>query len=276
VFVLTGAASGIGRHLTGALVRDGQIVVATDIHEEALRVAADADHWHDGQITIAPLDVRSGEAWDTRLQDVIEAHGQIDVLMNVAGWIRPGLIHEADNQQIDNHLDINTKGTILGTRTAAAHMVRQGQGHIINIASMAALAPIPGIGLYSASKFAVRGFSLAAAHELRQLGVYVTVVCPDAVQTPMLDLQVDYQEAALVFSGSRPLLVEEIQRAIFQRVLTRRPLEVIVPRRRGWLAKMASAMPGMNAPLLRRLHRRGLARQAAIKAACDKNPPPAS
>jgi NAD(P)-dependent dehydrogenase (short-subunit alcohol dehydrogenase family) len=75
-------------------------------------------------------------------------------------------------------------------------------------ASPAAFAPVPGLSLYAASKFAVRGFSLAAAQELRRHGVFVTVVCPDAVRTPMLALQRDYPEAALTFSGPRTLGVE--------------------------------------------------------------------
>src|SRR5205823_4569252 len=110
-------------------------------------------------------------------------------------------------------------------------------GHIINIASMAALAPIPGISLYSASKYAVRGFSLAAAQELRAHGVYVTVVCPDAVQTPMLDAQLAHDEAAATFSGPRLLTVEEVGRAIIGQGLARRPLEIYLPPSRGWLAR---------------------------------------
>ena len=63
----------------------------------------------------------------------------------------------------------------------SGRMVAQKFGHIVNVASMAAFAPVPGLSLYSASKYAVRAFSLAAAIELREHGVAVTVVCPDAV-----------------------------------------------------------------------------------------------
>src|SRR5205085_5137897 len=133
----------------------------------------------------------------------VTTYGRVDVLMNVAGYLLPGYIHETSADQIERHMDINAKGLMLGTQAAARVMVRQGQGHIINIASMAALAPVPGLCCYSASKYAVRAFSLAVAQELRPHGVYVTAVCPDAVQTPMLDLQVDYQEAAMTFSGRR-------------------------------------------------------------------------
>ena len=89
--------------------------------------------------------------------------GRIDVLMNVAGIIAPGKVHEITADRMLSHLDVNARGVMLGTQAAARQMVRQGQGHIINIASLAGLAPIPGIAPYTASKFAVRGFSLAVA-----------------------------------------------------------------------------------------------------------------
>ena len=75
------------------------------------------------------------------------------------------------DEDVHRHFDVNVKGVIFGTRAAAARMIPQGHGHVVNIASMAALAPIPGLALYSASKYAVRAFSLAAAEELRAHGV---------------------------------------------------------------------------------------------------------
>ena len=109
----------------------------------------------------------------------------------MAGVLRVERVEDLQPESVALQLDVNTKGVILGTQAAAKVMVGQGRGHIINIASMAALAPVPGISVYSASKFAVRGFSLAAAQELEDRGVQVTVVCPDAVDTPMVDYQLD-------------------------------------------------------------------------------------
>ena len=121
-----------------------------------------------------------------------EAWGEIDVVMNIAGVIRPGEIRSIQAEDVDYHFDINVKGLIFGTRAAAQRMIPRGRGHIINVASLASMAPIPGLGLYSASKYAVRGFSLSAAEELRHHGIAVTTVCPDAVDTPMVDKQLDY------------------------------------------------------------------------------------
>ena len=154
---------------------------------------------------------------------------------------------------------------MLGTQTAARQMVRQGSGHIVNISSMAGIAPIPGIASYTASKFAVRGFSLAVAHELRPHGVSVSCVCPDAVETPMLELQMSHAAAALTFTAKRFLTVEDVGRAVFDHVLPRRPLEVTLPRRRGWLAKLTSLWPSTTGWLLPSLTKDSLKRQEAYR-----------
>jgi 3-oxoacyl-[acyl-carrier protein] reductase len=263
--LLTGCASGIGRHLVGALLARGHRVVATDIAEEKLRACAEADRWSTRDLRLAPLDVRSAEDWETALDLGEQAFGPIDVVMNVAGALRPGWVHTITPGDVDLHLDVNVKGTMLGTRAASARMVPRRKGHIINIGSLASLAPVPGIALYSASKFAVRGFSLAAATELRPHGVAVTLVMPDAVETPMLDLQVHFEEAAMTFSGDKPLTVRDIARVILEEVLPRRPLEVTIPASRGLLARVANTAPGLSRVLAPVLVKKGRARQEAVK-----------
>src|SRR6185295_6401487 len=111
----------------------------------------------------------------------------------------------------------------------ARRMIPAHRGHIVNIGSLASLSPVPGLSLYVASKFAVRGFTLSAAMELREHGVSVTLIMPDAVETPMLDKQVAYKEAAMTFSGQRPLTVHDIERLIVDTVLPYKPLEAAIP-----------------------------------------------
>jgi len=274
VMVLTGCASGIGCHLATVLAAAGHQLLLTDINLSGLQDAARRHNWSPDQVQLRQLDVSDAAAWADALDAAIERWGRIDVLMNIAGYLRPGLVHAQTADDVDRHIDINTKGTLYGTQAAAARMVPQRSGHIINIASMAGLAPVSGISLYTASKFAVRGFSLAMANELRPYGVAVSVVCPDAVRTPMLELQLDYPEAALTFSGSRPLEVTEIERLIIGHVLPRRPMEAILPRSRGWLAKLTSLMPGVSRRVLPILLKKGQAGQAAARARRTAGPGP--
>ena len=253
-FVLTGCASGIGRHLAGELLSRGHRVFATDLNEAGLRSAA--REWPADRTLLRALDVRDPEAWGAVTTAAFEAWGRIDVVMNIAGFLHPARVHEVTDREVDLTFDVNVKGVVYGTRAAARIMVPQRRGHIINIASMAALAPVPGLALYCASKYAVRGFSLSAAGDLRPHGVSVTVVCPDAVRTPMLDLQKGYEEAALTFSG-RVLTVEDVAQTVLNRVLKRRPLEVAIPRSRELLARAANLAPGLGLRLAPALSRKG-------------------
>lgn len=265
-FLITGCASGIGRHLAERAVTAGHQLLATDLDAAALAREAQRLGWRAPQVDHCPLDVRDANAWPAVIDRAVQTFGRLDVVMNVAGVIQPGYVHEISPETVLLHIDVNARGVMLGTQAAARQMVRQGHGHIINISSMAGIAPIPGIASYSASKFAVRGFSLAVAHELRSHGVSVTCVCPDAVETPMLDLQMTHEAAALTFSAKRFLTVEDVGRAIFERALPRRPLEITLPRSRGWLAKLTSLWPASARWLLPSLTRDSLKRQARYRA----------
>jgi 3-oxoacyl-[acyl-carrier protein] reductase len=262
--VLTGCASGIGHCLSRRLLQDGHRVLATDIDFDGLQNAAQG--WPQESRRLAPLDVRDADAWETVMDDAMDAWQGIDVVMNVAGFLRPARIAEASVEDVHRHFDINVKGVVFGTRAAAQRMLPARRGHIINIASLASLAPIPGIALYSASKYAVRGFSLAAAEELRNHGIAVTTVCPDAVATPMLDLQTAYPEAALTFTAPKFLSVDEVADLVLGKVLRKRPLLVSLPRRRALLARLADLFPAMQRPIASLLERQGLKRQADFKA----------
>lgn len=265
VFILTGAASGMGRHLAGALARRGHRVLATDVAAAALDEAARADRWPDESVRRAVLDVRSDEAWRVALATALDAFGRVDVLLNVAGFLRPGRIWATETKDVDLHFDVNVKGVVHGMRVVGGYFVEQKRGHIVNLGSLASLAPVPGLTLYSASKFAVRGVSLAAAQELAEHGVSVSLVMPDAVATPMLDLQVDHPEAALTFSGPKPLTVQDIEEALVNDVLVNKPLELALPWQRGFVARIANTVPRSAAVLRPILERKGREAQNKFK-----------
>jgi 3-oxoacyl-[acyl-carrier protein] reductase len=261
VFLLTGAASGIGRHLAGALSARGHRVLATDVDAEALARARAADNWATDSVVSCGLDVRSVAQWEDALAAALRSFGRVDVLLNVAGYLKPGAGWAASTEEVDRHIDVNFKGMVHGTRIIGRHFVDKRAGHIINFGSLASLASVGGLTLYCATKFAVRGFSLASAQEMSEHGVAVTLVMPDAVQTPMLELQLDYPEAAITFSGGRPLGVEDIERLLVEVVLPRQPLEVSIPFLRGVLAMLATLFPGLTPALAPALARKGRAVQ---------------
>ncbi len=162
------------------------------------------------------------------------------------------------------HLDVNAKGTAFALQAAAAHMIPRGGGHVVAISSISALVPVPGLGLYSASKAASRALCLAAGHELRRHGVAVTVVCPDGVETPMTRRIRGDSAAAVVFSGGGLLTVEEVGDVVLGRVLARRPREVVLPAHRGWLARLANLSPALHGAVMGLLERLGRRRMGVL------------
>lgn len=265
VAVVTGAASGVGRGLVARLAADGWHVAAGDIRTDELVRVADELGWPDDRVRCCELDVRDAAAWEALLDAVEADWGPVDLVANVAGVLRPGSVGALDDADVDFHIDVNVKGVIRGTEAAARRMRRRGSGHVVNLGSLASIAPVPGLALYSASKFAVRSFSIIAAYELRDTGVAVTCVCPDAIDTPMLDLQLDHAEAAITFSGPKTFTVDDIVAVLVDDVLVRRPIEVRIPRSRGALATAASAFPTASLRLAPVMRRRGLRRQERLR-----------
>ena len=258
--LVTGAASGIGLAIVNELIRRGDSVLALDISAAGLDAARLTQHWPGDRVTCRSHDVRDAASWQSVINEAATVGGHIDVLINCAGVVRPEFVDELTADAIDLQVDVNLKGVLLGTRAAAAFMAGNGGGHIVNIASMAALTPVPGIAVYSATKHAVRAFTLAAARELEDRGVHLSVVCPDAVATPMVDYQVDFPQAAMTFSGTRVLTAEEVAAAVIRRALVERRLEIILPWSRGMIARSTNWMPRW---LLRRLSKSFVARGRA-------------
>ncbi len=260
VAILTGAASGVGRHFAAELRRrrPHMRLVLADVDREALGEAF-VEHEN---VVLESFDIRSAQEWQRVVEETLERFGAIDYLFNIAGIDRVAMFIEQPLANIDALVDINLKGSLYGMRILAAHMAERGSGHIVNMASLAGIAPTPGSAIYSATKFALRAVSIAAAVELRSGGVYVTVICPDLVHTPLLEQHVRLAEpeaAGLIFSGPRALSVDEVSEAIF-RAMRERPLEIALPRGRGLLAKLSSAAPGTLLALYEPLKRRGVKR----------------
>eukprot|EP00756_Hemistasia_phaeocysticola_P050763 Hpha_TRINITY_DN2594_c0_g1::TRINITY_DN2594_c0_g1_i1::g.1299::m.1299 len=278
-FLLTGCASGMGRHLTSVLLRLGHRVAATDVNVNGLRELMRTDGWEDlassngGALIVLPLDVCSRSQWDEVLREVDAKWGGLDVCMNIAGFLVPAKIQDATAQDIDTHIDVMVKGPIHGTQLCAALMARRGiHGHIINFSSMAAVGPVSGVTLYAAAKFGCRGFSLAANKDLMCSGVAVTCLMPDALQTPMVDKQLNYEGGAYAFSG-KILTVLDLERCMLEYILPDRPVEVwLSPRSEvtalgGLGGVLANVIHSSRAVLFaeRKMLEAGLAKQREIK-----------
>lgn len=239
--IITGAANGIGNQMAKTMIAHGYQVTLCDLDNNSLQKQfADLPK---SQVLIKKLNITSAEEWKSVLAAAIKTFGKIDYLFNIAGVVVPGFAHELALKDFDLQMDVNAKGNIYGAKLCAEQMIRQGHGHIINVVSLAGLNPVGGLAAYSASKYALRGFSLAMAADIKHLGVDVTIICPDLVKTHQFDLQLDYpKESALVFSGRKPLTVHDVEKA-FWRAMKKKPLQIALPFYRGVLSKIGDLFP---------------------------------
>ncbi|MEO8600965.1 MAG: SDR family oxidoreductase [bacterium] len=185
--IVTGGASGIGEAIAEALARNGVAVWLADrqlalAEQVAMRIRAVG-----GAATAVELDVRDAPAFHGVVERVIAQAGRLDYLFNNAGIAVTGEAREYVAADWDDVIDINLRGVTNGIQAAYPTMIRQGFGHIINTASMAGLVPVPMQASYSATKSAVVALSRVLRIEARAHGVRVSVLCPAAVRTPILN-----------------------------------------------------------------------------------------
>jgi short-subunit dehydrogenase len=241
--VVTGASGGLGTAFVNALRSRGYRVVGTDL--------AGSDR---------VLDVSDADACRHLAREV-----RPDVWINNAGVVSAGSAIEQPDAEIRRTVEVNLLGVINGTRAAVEVMRERGSGTVLNIASLASFAPLPGETVYAATKHAVRAFTVGTAYELRGSGIRLTTLCPDGIRTPMLDSIIGDRRLALVFSGGRaPLEPDRVAKVGVELIDGRRyrPLASI-PRHRGVLARLVGISPRLFliiAPLLETVGQRNQAR----------------
>lgn len=182
--IVTGGGSGIGAALCRALDLAGAHVLCTDIDE---RAAGDVVSTLGPRARAARLDVTDSAAVQSTVDDVVARSGRLDLLFNNAGIVWGGDTELLTLDQWNAIIDINIRGVVHGVAAAYPQMLRQGHGHIVNTASMAGLTAAGQVTSYVATKHAVVGMSMALRSEAVPRGVGVLVVCPAAVETPILD-----------------------------------------------------------------------------------------
>ena len=183
VAVLTGAGGGIGRATALALARRHCHLALADIDAAGLAETAALLANLGVRITTHPLDVADREAVRALPGRVLEAHKRVDLLINNAGVALGGSFEQVSEEDFDWLMDINFNGVVRMTRAFLPLLRRSDEARIVNVSSIYGIVSPPGQAAYSASKFAVRGFSNALRHELEGSTVAVSVVHPGGVAT---------------------------------------------------------------------------------------------
>lgn len=244
--VVTGAARGIGRGVAERLVRRGYAVVLTDVDGEAVRRTAAEIGAAEG----LAQDVRD-EASHAAVVAAAGRHGRLAVWVNNAGVGDPGTIDELSSEAVNRVVDVNLKGVLWGMRAALAAFAEAGgsgggAGDIVNISSLSAMGPVPGLTVYAATKAAVLSATMSAALDTPQ-GVRVHVLCPDGVDTAMVEAMPDGGRAkALVHSGGGLLTVDEVADAAVELIGSRRVVRSL-PGWRGPVVRIGTLAPSRSA-----------------------------
>ena len=182
VALVSGAGSGIGRALALQLAERGAALALIDIRAETLaETVAALPAGHD--VSTHALDVASREAVAALPAAILARHPAVDLLFNNAGVAVAGAFTETREADFDWLFEINFHAVVRMTRAFLPHLLTRPDAHIVNTASIFGIIAPAGQTHYSASKFAVRGFSDALRHELEDTNVGISVVCPGGVAT---------------------------------------------------------------------------------------------
>jgi short-subunit dehydrogenase len=184
IIVVTGGGNGMGRELVLHLLSKGAKVAAVDINEGTLKETLERAGDKKGNLSTHVVNIANKEAVEALPEQVIARHGAVDGVINNAGIIQPFVkVKDLDYAAIDKVMNVNFYGTLYMTKAFLPHLLKRPEAHIMNISSMGGFLPVPGQGLYGASKAAVKLFTEALHSEMQNTHVKVTVVFPGAIGT---------------------------------------------------------------------------------------------
>lgn len=183
VWLVTGASKGLGLHFVQELLKQGYQVAATSRNKAAL-----VEHIGENK-NFLPLsmDVTLDTDVKTKINQVVQTFGKIDVVVNNAGYSQIGTLEELSDAEVRKNFDVNVFGVLNVIRNTAPYLREQQSGHIFNISSIGGyLGNFPAFGIYCSTKFAVAGLTEALAEELKPFGVHTTLVYPGYFRTNFL------------------------------------------------------------------------------------------
>lgn len=264
VCVVTGAASGIGLALSGALLEACAAVVMADRDTASLASAVADLSTHAGRVQSVVVDVTQQGQVQQLIRDAAASHGRLDVLFNNAGVGCTMPIAEATLEHWRRIIDINLWGVVYGVDAALPIMRSQGGGHVVNTASIAGLIPFPYQAIYAAAKYAVVGLTECLRLELANDGIAFSVVCPGDVATRIYGTPV-FGERREAMPPPNAIPADEAARMILTGVAAKKGIIALPPASRELWRQYCTAPDTVEAFL------RGLASQRREALAAGKS-----
>jgi NAD(P)-dependent dehydrogenase (short-subunit alcohol dehydrogenase family) len=183
VAAVTGAASGIGRSLAVNLAKEGCGLALADIDQDGLDQTAEIFRNNGNKVTTHVLDVADREQVYGFADKVVAEHGKVNIIINNAAVAMSETLEDVTYEDLNWLLGVNLWGVIYGSKAFLPYLKQQPEGHIVNISSVHGLFTNRNVGPYCTSKFAVKGFTLTLAQELKDTAVRVSCVHPGGIKT---------------------------------------------------------------------------------------------
>ena len=202
VVLVTGASSGNGRAIATLLAQEGYRVLGTS--RDPARVASTPG------VEMLELDVRSDESVRACVAAVLERAGRLDVLVNNAGYELAGALEETSLDEARAQFETNFFGVARMTNAALPAMRGRRSGHIVNVSSLAGITAAPFMGMYTASKFALEGYSEALRHEVMPFGIHVSLIEVGFLNTPMQAHRQHTAERIADYDGHREKALQAV------------------------------------------------------------------
>ena len=227
---ITGASSGFGKAIAYKFAQHGYQLVLTGRREDRLRdIEADLKDLYNVKVQTLNFDIRDKEAAKIAIQSLPHDFKKIDILVNNAG-LAAGLstIQEGNTDDWDLMIDTNVKGLLYVSRLIMPMMISAGQGHIINISSIAGKETYPKGNVYCATKFAVDAITKSMRIDMLEHGIKVTSIDPGAAETEFSIVRFggDVERAKKAYEGYTPLYGEDIADIAF--FAATRPAHVVL------------------------------------------------
>jgi short-subunit dehydrogenase len=236
--LITGATGGIGHAIARALRAEGADLVLTGRRVDVLQPLADE---------LSATSIAADLAKPEDVDRLLDASGQIDVLVANAALPGAGDLFEFTEEQIDRALAVNLRAPIVMARRLAAPMIERGAGHIVLIGSLSGLTASPLSSMYSATKFGLRGFALGFRQDLHGTGVGVSHILPGFVR----DAGMFIESGMELPRGVRTVSPEAVAGAVLKAVARNRPEIVVAPVELRIGATLGSVAPGLSARVQR-------------------------
>lgn len=184
VAVITGGTGGLGKAVMSVFLAEGALVLSTYIDDEELEECLSLRDEYKARVAFGKADVTKVSHVSNVAFKAIEKFSRINILVNIVGGFTQSPLADTDEESWDRMMNMNLKSVFLCSRSVIPHMIKQGRGSIVNIASRPALKGSPGLSAYGASKAGVLNLTQSMAEELKEYNINVNAIIPGTIDTP--------------------------------------------------------------------------------------------